>query len=122
MSNQYALCMHGPDHAQCGCGYAHRVRDLSFPKLFRMCQLTDQSQRRGGPAGIDIFVGQLYSPVQWLRIQGYLQAEAQCQEPFPLWVSICSSGSRIAVLGVSMPLQEISSTRRMLLRSVYEIT
>ena len=67
------------------CGFAHCLEDLSIPtsvkaddRLWR-----DQTHIRGGHAGIDWFVGQAYSPLQWERILLYLGSEPVTS--MPLW-------------------------------------
>ena len=65
----------------CGCGFAHRLGDLSIPAGVNPCLWRDRSHERGGPAGIDWFVGQAYSPSQWERLLLYLDREPVASMP-----------------------------------------
>ena len=80
---KYACCKHGPSHRTGGCGFAHRLGDLSIPAGVNPCLWRDRSHERGGPAGIDWFVGQAYSPSQWERLLLYLDREPVGS--MPLW-------------------------------------
>ena len=64
-----------------GCGFAHRLSDLSIPAGVNPCLWRDRSHERGGPAGIDWFVGQAYSPSQWERLLLYLDSEPIASMP-----------------------------------------
>ena len=78
---QYACCKHGPSHRMGGCGFAHRLSDLSIPTGMNPRVWRDRSHERGGPAGIDWFVGQAYSPSQWERLLLYLGTESVASMP-----------------------------------------
>ena len=73
----YALCKHGPRHPTrgCGCGFAHRLSEVGIPAGAMRSLWRDRSGARGGPSGIDWFVGQDYSQVQWERLLLYLGSE-----------------------------------------------
>ena len=67
-----------------GCGFAHCLSDLSIPAEsleWYSCLWRDRSRERGGPAGIDWFVGQAYSPPQWERLLLYLDSEPVASMP-----------------------------------------
>ena len=64
-----------------GCGFAHRLRDLIIPTAVNPRVWRDRSHERGGPAGIDWFVGQAYSPSQWERVLLYLDSEPVSSMP-----------------------------------------
>lgn len=72
---KYACCKHGPSHRGAGCGFAHNLSELSIPAGTTPCLWRDRSHERGGPAGIDWFLGQAYSSSQWERILLYLGSE-----------------------------------------------
>ena len=71
----YACCKHGPRHPMGGCGFAHRLSEVSIPAGAMRSLWRDRSYARGGPSGIDWFLGQDYSPVQWERLLLYLGSE-----------------------------------------------
>ena len=82
---KYACCKHGPGHCIERCGFAHCLKDLSVPTSMKAndCIWRDQTHIRGGHAGIDWFVGQAYSPLQWERLLLYLGSEPVAS--MPLW-------------------------------------
>lgn len=82
---KYACCKHGPWHCMERCGFAHCLKDLSIPTSMKADDRIwrDQTHIRGGHAGIDWFVGQAYSPLQWERLLLYLGSEPVTS--MPLW-------------------------------------
>ena len=80
---KYACCKHGPSHrSRSGfCGFAHRFSELCIPTTTRSCVWRDRSHEPRGPAGIDWFVGQAYSPSQWERLLLYLDSEPVASMP-----------------------------------------
>ena len=82
---KYACCKHGPGHCIERCGFAHCLKDLSVPTSMKANDWIwrDQTHIRGGHAGIDWFVGQAYSPLQWERLLLYLGSEPVAS--MPLW-------------------------------------
>ena len=65
---KYACCKHGPEHARC-CGFAHALGELCIPEVCsQRRRWRDRSHERGGPSGIDLFVGQEYTAYQLDRI------------------------------------------------------
>ena len=78
---RYACCKHGPSHLMGDCGFAHCLSDLSIPAGVNPCLWRDRSHECGGPAGIDWFVGQAYSPSQWERLLLYLDSEPVASMP-----------------------------------------
>ena len=78
---KYACCKHGPSHRFGICGFAHRLSELRIAARVHPCVWRDLSHERGGPAGIDWFVGQAYSPSQWERLLLYLDSEPVASMP-----------------------------------------
>ena len=77
LQGKYACCKHGPGHRRKGgCGFVHSLDELCMPVRPPSQVWRDLSDHRGGPAGIDWFVGQAYSSRQWQRLLLYLDDEA----------------------------------------------
>ena len=80
----YACCKHGPGHRHArkeGCGFAHSLSELRIPVRPPPQVWRDRSHSRGGPAGIDWFLGQRYSSSQWQRLLLYLDDESVPRMP-----------------------------------------
>jgi hypothetical protein len=82
---RYACCKHGPCCGFARCGFAHCLGDIRVPtSLYGNARVwRDQTRISGGHAGIDFFLGQEYSPLQWERLAMYLAAEPVAS--LPLW-------------------------------------
>ena len=83
---RYALCKHGPHchvHGQGRCGFAHRIAEVTLPDRVWDRRFVDDSDKREGLAGIDIWFGQRYNLAQHSRICLYVEYEGP---PFPDWV------------------------------------
>ena len=68
------------------CGFAHCLHDIGMPApnvLQDRRFWRDQTQVRKGHAGIDWFVGQAYSPLQWERMLLYFASEPVAS--LPVW-------------------------------------
>ena len=74
---KYACCSHGPQHLRTRphCGFAHVLHELDFPERIHSRLWCDRSHEHEGPAGIDIFVGQEYTPKQLDRLFAMLANE-----------------------------------------------
>ena len=83
---KYALCKHGPHcqtHKDGRCGFAHRIAEVSLPQYVWGSRFVDESNRKAGLAGIDIWFGQRYNLAQHTRVCLYVEYEGA---PFPDWV------------------------------------
>ena len=78
----YACCKHGPTHTRRGgCGFVHSLSDLRMPITPPPQVWRDRSHARGGPAGIDWFLGQAYTVSQSRRLLRYLTSESVSSMP-----------------------------------------
>ena len=75
----YACCKHGPRHNHAQCGFAHCLSDIGMPTDLRMRErlFRDQTRYSSGHPGIDLFVGQSYSPLQMERLLRYRERERE---------------------------------------------
>ena len=83
---KYALCKHGPHcraHKRERCGFAHSIAEVTLPDEVWDRRFEDDSDKKGGLAGIDIWFGQRYSLAQHSRVCTYVEYEGP---PFPDWV------------------------------------
>ena len=83
---KYALCKHGPHcraHKRERCGFAHSIAEVTLPDEVWNRRFEDDSDKKGGLAGIDIWFGQRYSLAQHSRVCLYVECEGP---PFPDWV------------------------------------
>ena len=85
--SMYCLCKHGPGHEDRrgggACGYAHSLGELDHPVRgqYRPLQWVCRAHERGGPGGIDLFVGQEFGPEQMQRYLMYLTQESLSTMP-----------------------------------------
>ena len=77
-TSKYAACRHGWDH-RAWCGYAHKTGDIEFPHKFNWRMWICSAHEPRGHAGIDLFVGQVYTGGQYDRVIQMVHAETlQC--------------------------------------------
>ena len=77
-TSKYAVCRHGHDHRG-WCGYAHKTGDIEFPHKFNWRMWICSAHEPRGHAGIDLFVGQVYTGGQYDRVFQMVYAETlQC--------------------------------------------
>ena len=72
--SKYAVCKHGPSH-ECMCGFAHKLADVGMPHNYIERMRICKAHYRGGHPGIDLYLGQLYAPMQYDRIISMIFAE-----------------------------------------------
>ena len=64
----YACCKHGAKHRMRHCGYAHTLGEVAPPQCVQRKFWVDTMHLYRGHSGIDMFIGQDYSPLQLERI------------------------------------------------------
>ena len=73
-TSKYAVCRHGHDHRG-WCGYAHKTGDIEFPHKFNWRMWICLAHEPRGHAGIDLFVGQVYTGAQYDHVIQMVHAE-----------------------------------------------
>ena len=85
---KYALCKHGihcQEQNKEACGFAHRLAEVSLPDAVWDKRFLDDSDKKKGRAGIDVWFGQRYNLAQHTRVSLYVEHE---NPPYPDWVNM----------------------------------